>query len=173
MCLKNLETIAKTIVDYIRLLGPSHYLSAAALSWDAMLNITIVDSELISDADMYLFFEKDMRIRVSYIPKRCNKSDNSCLKSYDPKQESKHIIYPCANNLYGYAMSKFPSTSSSKWMDAKNFDWNKYSSNSSKGCVSDKEEYVLLHQRLQLYLRPGLKLKKYTVYLSSINCNGI
>ena len=37
-----------------------HYLSTPALSWDAMLDITKVELELISDADMYLFFEKFM-----------------------------------------------------------------------------------------------------------------
>ena len=31
-----------------------------------------------------------------------------------------------ANNLYGYAVSKFPSTSGFKWMDRKEFDLNKY-----------------------------------------------
>ena len=30
-----------------------------------------------------------------------------CLKLFDLKQESKHIIYLDTNNLYGYAMSKF------------------------------------------------------------------
>ena len=29
------------------------------------------------------------------------------LKLYDPKQESKHIIYLDANDLYGNAISKF------------------------------------------------------------------
>ena len=38
-------------------LCPSHYLSAPALSWDAMLNMTKVEIDLISDAHMYLFFE--------------------------------------------------------------------------------------------------------------------
>ena len=38
-------------------LYPSHYLSAPALIWDAMLNMTKVELELISDTDMYLFFE--------------------------------------------------------------------------------------------------------------------
>ena len=57
------------------------------------------------------------------------------MKSYDPKQESKHIIYLDANNLYGYAMSKFLPTSGFKWIDPKEFDLNKYTSNSSKGCV--------------------------------------
>ena len=41
------------------------------------------------------------------------------LKSYNPKQESKHIIYLDTNNLYGYAMSKFFATSGFKWIDHK------------------------------------------------------
>ena len=48
----------------------SLYLSAPALSWDAMLNITKVELELISDPDMYIFFEKGMRGIVSYISNR-------------------------------------------------------------------------------------------------------
>ena len=38
----------------------SHYLSAPALSWNAMLSMSKVELEIISDADMYLFFKKDM-----------------------------------------------------------------------------------------------------------------
>ena len=37
--------------------------------------------------------------------------------------------------LYGYAMSKFLSASWFKSIDPKEFDLNKYTSNSSKGCV--------------------------------------
>ena len=33
-------------------LCPSHYLSVRALSWDAMLNMTEVELELIPDPDM-------------------------------------------------------------------------------------------------------------------------
>ena len=39
-------------------LSPSHYLRAPVLSWDAVLNMTKIELELISDADMYLLFEK-------------------------------------------------------------------------------------------------------------------
>ena len=42
-------------------LCPSHYWTALALSWDAMLNMTKIKLELISDSDMYIFFEKGMR----------------------------------------------------------------------------------------------------------------
>ena len=40
-------------------LCPGHYLRG--LSWNAMANMKQVKFELISDADMYLFFEKDIR----------------------------------------------------------------------------------------------------------------
>ena len=38
-------------------------------SQDAVLNMTKVELELASDADMYLLFEKGMRGGVSYISK--------------------------------------------------------------------------------------------------------
>ena len=110
-------------------------MSAPALSWDAMLNMTKVELELIPDPDMYIFFEKGTRGEVSFISNRYIKASNKNLKFYNPKQESKHIIYLDANNLYGYALSKFLSTSGFKWIDPKELDLNKYTSNSSKGCV--------------------------------------
>ena len=76
-----------------------------------------------------------MKGGVSYISNRYSKADNKCLKSYDPKQELKHIMYLDANNLCGYAMSKFLPTSGFKWIDPKEFDLNKYASSSSKECV--------------------------------------
>ena len=56
------------------------------------------------------------------------------MKSYDPKEESK-LIYLDAINLYGYTMSKFLPTCGFTWTDPHEFDWNEYTSNSSKGCV--------------------------------------
>ena len=116
-------------------LCPSHYLSTLALSWDATLNMTKVELVLISDDEMYLFFQKGKRGGVSYISKRYSKNSNKYLKSYDPKQEAKYIIYLNTNNLCGYAKSKFPPTDAFKWIDPKDFESNKCSSNSSKGCV--------------------------------------
>ena len=82
-----------------------------------MLNMTTLKLELVPDLDMYIFFEKCKRGGVSYISNRYSKASNKYLKSYDPKQESKHIIYLDANNLYSYAMSKFHPTSGFKWID--------------------------------------------------------
>ena len=48
-------------------LCPSHHLNTPALSWDAMLNMTKVELELITNPDLYIFFQKSMRHGVSYI----------------------------------------------------------------------------------------------------------
>ena len=86
-----------------------------------MLNITEGELELISEADMYFFFKKRIKRGVLYIFKRCSNATNKYLKSYDPKQKSKHIIYLDENNLYGYGMSKFPPTCGFKWIDPQDF----------------------------------------------------
>ena len=73
-----------------------------------------------------MFFEKGARGGISYISNRYSKVKNKYLKSYDLKQEQKHIIYFDVNNLYVYAMSKFLPTKGLKWIDPKEFDLNKY-----------------------------------------------
>ena len=97
--------------------------------------MTKIEPELIPNPDMYIFFEKGSRGRVSYIYNKYVKANNKNLKSYDSKEESKHIIYLDANNLYDYTISKFFPTSGFKWIDPKEFDLNKYTGNSSKGFV--------------------------------------
>ena len=59
------------------------------------------------------------------------------MKSYDPKQESKHITNLDANKFYGYAMFKFLSTSGFKCINPKEFGLSKYTSNSSRRYVHE------------------------------------
>ena len=114
-----------------------------------MLNMAKVKLELISDPNMYIFFEKGMRGGVSYMSNRYSKANNKYLTSFDPKQESKHIIYLDTNNLYGYAMSNFLTASGFKWIDPKELDFNKYTSNSSKDCDLEVDlEYLKELQEL-------------------------
>ena len=99
-----------------------------------MQNMTKVELELIPDPDMFIFFKKSIRGGISYFCNRYSKTNNKYSKSYDPKQEVRYI-YLDANNLYDYAIPKFLPTSRFKWIDPKEFDLNKYSSNSLKECV--------------------------------------
>ena len=48
--------------------------------------------ESVLDPDMYIFFEKGTRDKISYISNRYSEANNRYLQSYDSKKESKHII---------------------------------------------------------------------------------
>ena len=67
-------------------------MSTPSLSWDATLKMTKIGLQLIPDPDMYIFFGKGTRGGISYISHRYSKANNKYLKSYDPKQESKHYV---------------------------------------------------------------------------------
>ena len=69
------EKFVKTCLNYYGP-DPCHYISLPELSWDAMLKMTRIELELISDIDMHLFIEKGMRGGISNIAKRHNKVDN-------------------------------------------------------------------------------------------------
>ena len=117
-----------------------------------MLKITKIKLELILDLEIYIFFEKSKRDLIFYISNRYSKANNKYSKSYDPKQESKLIMYLDANNLYGYAISKFFPTSGFKWIEPKQFDLNKDTSNNSKGCVLEVDlEYPKELRELRSY----------------------
>ena len=89
------EKFVETCLIYYRL-DLCHYFSSPGLSWDAMLKMTEIKLELISDVDLHLVIEKGMRGGISYISQRHSKVD----------RESKFIMYWDANNLYGWAMNQ-------------------------------------------------------------------
>ena len=60
------EKLIDTCLKFYEL-DPCHYCSSPELSWDAMLKMTDVKLEKIFDIDMYLFIEKGLRGRISYI----------------------------------------------------------------------------------------------------------
>ena len=64
-------------------LDPCHYFNDPDLSWDAMLKMTKVELEKISDADIHLFIEKGMRGGISYVSKRYSKANNEKCPNYD------------------------------------------------------------------------------------------
>ena len=88
-------------------LDSCHYFSSPVLSWDAMLKMTEIELDLISDTDLHLFIEKRMRGRISYTAKRHIKANNKYMKCYDSSKESKYITYLDADNLYGWGMSQY------------------------------------------------------------------
>jgi len=51
------ENFRKTCLEYYKL-DPAHYFTSPGLSWDAMLKMTAIKLELMSDIDIFQFIEK-------------------------------------------------------------------------------------------------------------------
>ena len=65
--------------------------------------------------DMYNFFEKGIRGGLSVQVNRFSKANHLHLKSHNPDELTKYILYTDANNLYGYAMKQS--------LPYKHFEW--------------------------------------------------
>ena len=130
------KNFRKTCMQYYKL-DPCHYFTSPGLSWDAMLKMTNIKLELMTDIDMFQFIEKGMRGGVS------------SMKEYDEKAPSKYTMYLDTNNLYGWAMSQYLPTGNFKWMTDKEIskiDPGKYKTDDKKGLILEVDlEY---HQEL-------------------------
>ena len=131
------ENFRKTCLQYYKL-DPCHYFTSPGLSWDAMLKMTDIKLELMTDIDMFQFIEKGLRGGISYIANRYGKANNKYMKDYNKDKPSKYIIYLDANNLYGWAMSQYLPTGGFKWLKQNkidNLDLGKYNEQSKKGLI--------------------------------------
>ena len=115
------ENFRKTCLQYYKL-DPCHYFSSPGLSWDAMLKMTKIKLELVTDIDMYQFIEKGLRGGTSYIANRFSEANNKYMENFDENLPSKYIMYLDANNLYGWAMSQYLPTGNFKWLTKKQIE---------------------------------------------------
>ena len=99
------EKFRKTDKEYYNL-DPAHYFSCPGFAWDAMLKMTDINLELITDIDIYQMVETGLRGGVSYIANRYSKPNNKYLSDYDKNKDSSYLMYLDANNLCGWAMSQ-------------------------------------------------------------------
>ena len=117
---------------------PAHYFTSPGLSWDAMLKMTGIKLELMTDVDMFQFIEKGMRGGISYISHRYGKANNKYMKDYDSSGPSKFIMYLDMNNLYGASMSQCLPTGGFKWLNQKKIskiNLGSYTADSKKGLI--------------------------------------
>ena len=103
-------------------LDPVHYYTAPGLAWDAMLKITKINLELLSDVDKLLMIEKGIRGGISIISNRYGKANNKYMEDFNDSEPSKYLMYLDANNLYGWAMLQKLPIHSFKWLSNKEIE---------------------------------------------------
>ena len=103
-------------------LDPTHYYTAPGLAWDAMLKMTNINLELLSDVDKLLMIEKGIRGGISIISNRYGKANNKYMEDFNNLKPSKYLMYLDANNLYGWAMSQKMPVHSFKWLTNKEIE---------------------------------------------------
>ena len=106
MCIKEYE------------LDPAHFVSLPGLAWQACLEKTNIELELLTDYDMLLMVEEGIRGGICHSIHRYAKANNKYMKNYNNNEESSYIQYLDANNLYGWAMSKKLPVNGFRWLDS-------------------------------------------------------
>ena len=109
------ENFRRLCMDSYKI-DPSYVFSAPGFTWQAGLRHTKVELELLTDIDMYQFFERGIRGGVSTIIHRHGKANNKYMTTFDPAQPSKYLMYFDMNNLYGFAMMQKLPCSDFKWL---------------------------------------------------------
>ena len=89
-------------------LDPAHSwtVPGPGFAWNCALKMSKIELELITDPDMFLFFENSIRGGISTISHCYAKANNKYLPNYDANSLNQFILYLDANNLYGYSLSK-------------------------------------------------------------------
>ena len=121
-----LEDVIQVLLENYHL-DPAWFLTAPSFFWSAMLKMTGVELQLISEenVEMFRFFERQIRGGVSSVFRRFSQANNKFQKDFDPSKPSKFIVYLDANSLYPTAMMQPLPVGEFEWMsdsDLKNWE---------------------------------------------------
>jgi len=93
------------------------------MSWDALLKMTKVEIELLTDIDMHLFMEKGLHGGVCTVSKRFAKANNPQCPEYDSTKPNKWIMYLDAHNLYGWGVKQLLPVGSASQISVMSLSW--------------------------------------------------
>ena len=121
----------------------AHFLSAPGLAWQACLKKTEVELELLTDVEMLLMVEKEIRGRICHAIYRYAKANNKYMKNYNKDKEKSFLQNLDDSNLYGWEMSQKLLVRGFKWkknMSKFNEEFIKnYDADSDKGYILEED----------------------------------
>ncbi|KAK3107584.1 hypothetical protein FSP39_017789 [Pinctada imbricata] len=108
------EHFRDSILEYFHL-DPCYFYTAPGLSWSAALRMTKCSLTLLTDPDMYLFFEQ-LRGGVSMISNKFAHANNPHVQDYDNSLPHTWIQYLDCNSLYAHTMTFPLPTGGFRWL---------------------------------------------------------
>ena len=115
------DCFSKTCFENYKL-DPAHYVSAPHLTWDAMLLKTGVNIGLLSDPEMFSFYNDNIRGGVCFISKRYARANHPDLPGFDPNLPIVLLASIDENNLYAAAMMVSMPIGEFQWLERKDID---------------------------------------------------
>ena len=91
--------------------------AAPGLAWQACLKKTDVKLELLTNFNMLLMVEEDIRGGMCHAIHRYMKANNKYMENYDQKEEFLFLEYLYASNLYGWAMEQNLPVGGFEWVE--------------------------------------------------------
>ena len=85
-------------------IDPTKSCTAPGFLWKAMLRMTGVEIELLTDREKYVFFEKSIRGGVAVVSNRYAKANNPYMRDYEKEKPTSYIWD--ANSLYASVMTE-------------------------------------------------------------------
>ena len=92
------------------------YYSNAGLSWSAMLKMTDIELDLLTDKQMFNFFESNLRGGLCCASKRHIVANNKYCVNFDPSKPSTYIFFIDCNALYATCMLNYLPYKDFRWL---------------------------------------------------------
>ena len=127
------EAFRDTCLKHYKL-DPAHFYISPGLACKACLKCTGVKLELLTNPDMLLMFEREIKAGITQAVRKYALANNKYMGDrFDPESESSYLQYLDANNLYGWAMSQPLPTGGFKWVDVNPNEISELATRTDKG----------------------------------------
>ena len=87
-------------------LDPMNYYTTPSMAWDCLLKFSKVELEPITDPNIFLHFEKQIKGGYSAVHTKYLKANNKYISGYDPNTKQIYLMYFDVNSMYAWAMTK-------------------------------------------------------------------
>ena len=90
----------------MNLIQPTFYQHQDYNTWQVCFKKTKIELELLTDIDMLLMVEKEIKGGICHPIHRYTKANNKYMKNYGKEKELLYLMYLDVNNPYEWAMSQ-------------------------------------------------------------------